>query len=172
MAASTVFYSAVRSAKEFTTIIVDIDTKMTDLMKVMNEGTDFEAVFDRATESSERFGRSISDSLNAYTEFAKQGYKEEELGYLADAGIVAGNVGDIDTKKASEYMTASMIQWKMEAKDAMSVIDSWNEISNNYATTVENLAQGQAKAGATAKAMGLDFNQLNAIIGTVKIKLP
>lgn len=29
------------------------------------------------------------------------------------------------------------------------------------------MAQGQARAGATARAMGLDFDQLNAIIGTV-----
>ncbi|AZV43738.1 hypothetical protein BAOM_3129 [Peribacillus asahii] len=43
----------------------------------------------------------------------------------------------------------------------------WNEISNNYATTTEKLAQGQARAGATARAMGLDFDQLNAIVGTV-----
>lgn len=42
-----------------------------------------------------------------------------------------------------------------------------NEISNNYATTTEKLASGQARAGATARAMGLDFDQLNAIIGTV-----
>ena len=49
----------------------------------------------------------------------------------------------------------------------MGIIDSWNEISNNYATTTEKLAAGQARAGATARAMGLDFDQLNAIVGTV-----
>lgn len=167
MAASTLFYGTVRTAREFMSIIVDIDTKMTNLAKVMSEDTDFEAVFDRATQSAERFGQSISSALDAYAEFARQGYKEDELGMLADAGLVASNVGEITAQKASEYMTASLIQWKMDAKDAMGIIDSWNEISNNYATTTEKLAQGQARAGATARAMGLDFDQLNAVIGTV-----
>lgn len=166
-AASTLFYGAFRTANEFMSIIVDIDTKMTDLAKVMSEGTDFEALFDRATLSAEKFGQSISQVLDSYTEFARQGFKGEELGTLADAGLVASNVGDITAQKASEYMTASLIQWKMDAKDAMGIIDSWNEISNKYATTTEKLAQGQARAGATARAMGLDFDQLNAIVGTV-----
>ena len=64
-------------------------------------------------------------------------------------------------------MAASLVQWDIAAQDAMQTIDSWNAISNNYATTVEKLAQGQTRAGATAKAMGLEFNELNAIIGTV-----
>lgn len=119
MAASTVFYGTVRSAREFMEIIVDIDTKMTDLRKVMADGTDFSAVFDRATLSAEKFGQSISEVMDSYIEFAKQGFMEEELGYLADAAVIASNVGDITAQNASELMTASLIQWKMDAKDAM-----------------------------------------------------
>lgn len=167
MAASTAFFGVIRTAKEFGSIILDIDTKMTNLAKVMNDDADLEGVFDRATQSAERFGQSISQALDAYTEFARQGYKADELGMLADAGLVASNVGEITAQQASEYMTASLIQWKKDASEAMGIIDSWNEISNNYATTTEKLAQGQARAGATARAMGLDFDQLNAIVGTV-----
>lgn len=167
MAASTAFYGTVRTAREFMSIIVDIDTKMTDLAKVMSEDTDFEGLFDRATVSAEKFGQSISQVLDSYTEFARQGFKGDELGMLADAGLVASNVGDITAQKASEYMTASLIQWKKDANEAMGIIDSWNEISNSYATTTEKLAQGQSRAGATARAMGLEFDQVNAIIGTV-----
>lgn len=160
MAASTLFYGTVRTAREFMTIIIDIDTKMTNLSKVLSEDEDIAAIFDRATLSAERFGQSISSALDSYTEFARQGFKGDELGILSDAGLVASNVGEITAQKASEYMTASLIQWKMDAKDAMGIINSWNEISNNYATTTEKLAQGQARAGATARAMGLDFDKI------------
>lgn len=125
------------------------------------------AIFDRATQSAEQFGQSISQALDAYIEFARQGYKGADLGILSDAGLVAANVGEITAQQASEYMTASLVQWKKDASEAMSIIDSWNNISNNFATTTEKLAQGQARSGATARAMGLEFNQLNAIIGTV-----
>lgn len=60
------------------------------------------AIFDRATQSAETFGQSISKALDAYIEFARQGYKGDELGILADAGLVASNVGEITAQAASE----------------------------------------------------------------------
>lgn len=167
MSASTIFYGTVRTAKEFGTILIDIDSKLVSIQKVVDNGTDMGAIFDRATQSAEKFGQSISQALDAYIEFARQGYKGDELGVLADAGLVASNVGEITAQAASEYMTASLVQWKKDASEAMSIIDSWNNISNNFATTTEKLAKGQSRAGATARAMGLEYDQLNAIIGTV-----
>lgn len=167
MIASTAFYGTIATFRTFGQVIIDIDTKMTDLKKVMSEDTDFEKIFERATESANTFGQTISSTMDAYVQFAKQGFKGDELEQLSNAGLVAGNVGDIETGKASEYLTASILQWKKDTSEAMGVVDSWNEISNNFATTVENLAQGQAKAGATAKALGMDFDQLNAVVGTL-----
>lgn len=167
MAASTLFYGVIRTAREFGSVIVDIDTKMVSLSKVLSEDADLEGLFDSATEAAGRLGQSISSVLDSFAEFARQGFKGDELTGLANAGLVASNVGEISAQEASEYMTASLIQWRKQADEGMSIIDSWNEISNNYATTVEKLAAGQARAGATARAMNLDFDQTNAIIGTV-----
>ena len=66
---------------------------------------------------------------------------------MSNAGLVASNVGELSAQEASEFMTASMAQWSMETSEAMGIIDSWNSISNNYATTVKKLAEGQSKAG-------------------------
>ncbi len=170
MLASTAFYGVIGTFREFGSVIIDIDKKMTDLKKVMSPDTDFGAIFERATVSAETFGKTISETMDAYNMFAKQGFKGEELETLANAGLVAGNVGDIEAGKASEYLTASILQWNKDTSEAMGVVDSWNEISNNFATTVENLAQGQAKAGATARALGMDFDQLNAVVGTLNAR--
>lgn len=167
VATSTVFYGSIRSAKEFMNIIVDIDTKMTDLRKVMSDNTDFDKVFERATVSAEKFGRTISETMDSYIEFAKQGFKGEELGGLADAATVAANVADLTSKDAAGYLTGTLVQWKKESTEAMDIIDKWNQISNDYATTTENLAQGQMRAAATARSYGMDMEQLNAVVGTV-----
>lgn len=166
MASSTAFFATVGTAKEFVRILVDIDSKLTSIKKIAGEA-DMDKVFDDATASAERFGQSISAVLDAYIEFSRQGYKGGDLNTLANAGLVAANVGEIDAGKASEYLTSTLVQWNKETKEAMGVIDSWNELSNNYATTLDKLAEGQTRAGATAKAVGMDFNQLNAVIGTL-----
>ena len=100
-------------------IIIDIDTKLTNISKVMSEDFDVSKTLDEATESANRFGQSISSALDAYTEFARQGYKGEDLQLLANAGLVAANVGELSAQEASEFMTASMAQWNMETSEAM-----------------------------------------------------
>lgn len=167
MATTTVFYGTIRSAREFMSIIIDIDTKMTDLRKVMADGTDFNKVFDRATESAEKFGRTISETMDAYIEFAKQGFVDEELGFLADAATVLGNVGDMSSQAAAEGLTATMVQWNKEAKEAMDVADKWNELANRFPTQVNHLSDGLSRSSSVAKAVGLTFEETTAIVGTL-----
>lgn len=170
MGASTLFFGAIQSGKMFVETIVDIDSKMVTLQKVMAEGTDMATVFKNANDAALQFGQTIGDALDVYAEFARQGVSEKELPQFANAALIAANVGEINAKQASEYLTSMSAQWETGANDAMRQVDSLNEISNNYATTVEKLAQGQTKAGSTAKAMGLDFNETNAVIGTLTAK--
>lgn len=148
-------------------IIVDIDTKLVSIAKVISDDMNIDTIFDRATVSATNFGKSISEALDSYIEFTRQGFKGQDLGILADAGLVAANVGEMTAQSASEYMTASLVQWNMEASESMRIIDSLNNISNNYATTTEKVFKGLARSSATAKAMNLDFDQTASIIGTL-----
>lgn len=170
MGATTLFFGAIQSGKMFVQTIVDIDSKMVTLQKVMADGTDMESVFRNASEAALQFGQTISGALDVYAEFARQGIEEKQLPQFANAALIAANVGEIEAKQASEYLTSMSAQWETSATDAMRQVDSLNEISNNYATTVEKLAQGQTKAGSTAKAMGLTFDETNAVIGTLTAK--
>src|SRR5699024_5124006 len=66
-----------------------------------------------------------------------------------------------------EFLTAASAQWQTDCQEAMKQVDSWNESANNDATTVEKLGEGQAKAGSSARAMGMDFDETNAVIGAL-----
>ncbi|MGG3892003.1 phage tail tape measure protein [Metabacillus fastidiosus] len=167
MASTTLFIGSFKALSSVTQVIVDVDTRITNLKKVMDQDTNFDKIMANAVSSAEKFAKSLNGVLDSYGEFARQGFKEDDLINLGEAGLIASNVGEIGAGRAAEYLTAAIIQWKKESKDAMGVIDSWNNVSNKYATTVEKLAQGQARAASTAKAMGMDMHQLNAMIGTV-----
>src|SRR5699024_7954602 len=164
---STLFFGAVQSARTFVTTIVEIDSKMVTLQKVMSDSANMDEVFNNANIAAERFGQTISGVLDAYAEFARQGYEGADLTNYGNAALIASNVGEVPVQEAAEYLTASGAQWKQDSQDAMSNIDSWNEISNSYATTLQKLGEGQAKAGSTAKAMGMDFDETNAVIGAL-----
>ena len=129
MVASTAFFGSFRLLNGAISTIVDIDTKLTNLRKVMNEETNFPQVMDNATASAQRFAKTLSETMDAYTEFARQGYGEDDIRIMGDASLVASNVGEITAGKAAEYLTSTLIQLKLETKDAMGVIDSWNEVN-------------------------------------------
>lgn len=167
MGASTLFFGAIRSAREFVSTIIEIDSKMITLQKVMSDSTDMNQVFESAARSAERFGQTLSGVLDAYAEFARQGYEGVDLTNFGDAALITANVGEVSAQQASEYLTSAAAQWQQSSKDAMGNIDSWNEIANNYATTVAKLGEGHAKAGSTARAMGLDFHETNAVLGAL-----
>lgn len=162
-----IIFSTINSMKDMVSVIIEIDTQMTNLKKVMDESTDFGKVFDDATESAKRLGIQVSEVAKSYVQFAKQGYKGEELQGLGDTAIIASNTTELSAEEASGYITSALAQWKMGTDEAMRLIDSWNEIGNNYATSVDILAKGTAKSASTAKAMGMTFDELNAMIGTI-----
>jgi TP901 family phage tail tape measure protein len=167
LAASTSIYGTIAATQNLLDVIISVDSAMVNLQKVMSQDTNFDNVMKNAEVSASKFAKTLTETLEAYEVFARQGYKENDLTYLGEAGLVASNVGEIDTEKAADYLTSSLIQWNKETNEAMGIVDSWNSISNNYATTVEKLAQGHAKAASTARNMGLSFDQTNAIIGSL-----
>src|SRR5699024_10464477 len=167
MGASTLFFGAIRSAKEFTTTIIEIDARMTTLQKVMSDSANMDETWNDATVAAQRYGQTLRDVLDSYAEFARQGFEGVDLSNFGNAALMASNVGEIGVQQASEFLTAASAQWQTDSQEAMKQVDSWNEIANNYATTVEKLGEGQAKAGSSARAMGLDFDETNAVIGAL-----
>lgn len=167
MGASTLFFGSIAAIRGAISVITEVDSKIVSLQKVMSEDTNFDKIMSSASDSAQKFAQSLTDVLSAYGEFARQGYKEADLVNLGEAGLVASNVGEISAQQASEYLTSTLIQWKKDSSEAMSIVDQFNNISNNYATTVEKLGQGHSRAAATAKSWGLDMHELNAVIGSV-----
>lgn len=170
MGASTLFFGAIQGGKELMSVITEIDSKMITLSKVMGDDAALANAFVKANEAASNYGQTLGNVLGVYAEFARQGFKGDELTQFGNAGLIAANVGEIDAKQASEYLTSMSAQWETGANDAMRQVDSLNEISNKYATTVEKVAQGQTKAGSTAKSMGMTFDETNAVIGALTAK--
>ncbi|WP_310877170.1 phage tail tape measure protein [Priestia megaterium] len=161
------FFGILNSGKQLIDVITQVDAKMTDLKKVMSPATNFDSVLVDATARAKELGKEITSVLDAYGTFARQGFDDSQMKDMADAALIASNVGEMEAGQAAEYLTSAIVQYKMETKDAIGVVDAWNEVSNKNATTVNNLAQGWSKAGSISKQFGLDMNELNAAIGTV-----
>lgn len=116
--------------------VVNIDTAMTELKKVTEE-TDatYSKFLDNAAERAEKLGATIADTVSATADFARLGYNLEDASNLADTAVVYKNVGDgiSDISTASESIISTIKAFGIEAKDAMSVVDKFNETGNRFA---------------------------------------
>lgn len=150
-----VFRKAVEIGKEMVDVVTEIDTAMTELRKVTDET---EATYDRFLENAEprarSLGASVADVVNASADFARLGHNIDAASGLADAAIVYKNVADgiDDISEASESLVSTMQAFKVDAKDAMSLVDKFNEVSNNFAISSEGIGIVLQKSAATMAA--------------------
>ncbi|MBX0320208.1 phage tail tape measure protein [Shouchella clausii] len=167
MLSATLFYQPIRQAQQLVSTLIEVDTKVTSLKKVMSDDTDFSGMLDRAIVSAKELSTTVTEVLDSMIEWGRQGFDESAIDYLTEASILAANVGEISAAEASGFLSASVIQYQDDAQNAIKYIDMWNELSNNFPTEVQKLGDGFSKAGSTAKNFGLDMYELSALIGTV-----
>lgn len=115
--------------------VVDIDTAMTELRKVTEETSDtYDNFLTTATTKAKQLGAAIDDVVNATADFARLGYNIQDATVLAEAATVYKNVGDgiDDITEASESIISTMKAFGIEASDAMSIVDKFNEVGKLY----------------------------------------
>lgn len=163
---SRVIIAVYNACKKMVTSVIELDTAMTELKKVTDETTSsYDAFLDRAANRTKKLGASLSDTVTATADFARLGYTVEEAEELSDAAIIYKNVGDgiSDISEASESIIATMQAFGIEADEATSIVDKFNEVGNNYAISSEGIGEALLRSAATMKAAGNTLDQTIAL---------
>lgn len=134
----------------------NVDTAMTELKKVTNAtSAEYERFLSNAADRARTLGTSLSDVISMTADFARLGYSMSDASSLSDAASIYYNVGDglQDASEASESLISIMKAYKIEAKDALSIVDRLNEVSNTEPISSGGLGTGLAlSASALAEA--------------------
>lgn len=128
--ANMVFNFAKRQIRELVNEVTEVDTAMTELRKV-TEATneEFEAFAISAGKTGRELGASVSDVINATATFARLGESLPDAEELGRVATLYKNVGDgISIETASEDIVSTMKAFKIEASDAITIIDKLNEV--------------------------------------------
>ena len=117
---------------------IEVDTAMTELKKVTNEtNTTYSQFLDNASTRAAKLGATLSEVVNATADYARLGYDINEATTLADSALIYQNVADgiesIDDATAT--LISTMQGFGIEASDSMTIVDKFNHVSNNYASS-------------------------------------
>lgn len=164
---SQVVMYAVNSVRKMVTASIELDSAMTELKKVTDKTDATYATFlEDASTRAKELGSTLSDIVSATADFARLGYDIDDASTLADVASVYVNVGDdLDSiDDASQSIISTMQAFDVEASDAMSIVDKFNEVSNNYAISSGEIGEALQRSAAAMEAGGSSLDETIALI--------
>lgn len=168
-AVSATVYGTVQAFKDALGTMKEVDSELASIQKV----TDFDAeqmksIEESAYDVASQYGVSAQEYLESVSAFAKAGYKDlaDDLGELA---IKTQLVGDVTASTANQFLLSVDAAWKMNGsvEDLSKVLDEANVVENNYATSIDKLAQGMPNVASVASMAGMSAEQTVAALGTI-----
>lgn len=142
----------------------NFENSVIELQKVLGEGAGVDQAIADATRLSDIYGQSATDILLSTADFKQAGFDIAEAMELTAVSldlVIAGNIG---AAQSSELIIAALKGFGVEADSARQFIDILNEVSNNYATDVEQLATGMSKLSPIARAMGFSMEETAGLL--------
>ena len=106
--------------------------------------------------------------LNSVANFSRAGYGEQASA-LAELATKTQIVGDTDAETAQQFLLSMDAAYKYQGsiEQLTKVLDGANEIDNNYATSIEKIAEGLGKVAPIAAQAHVGADELTAAIGTI-----
>lgn len=146
----------------------EVDQEMINIRKVSDYSTeDLQRIQSRSYDVANRYGIGVTDYLASVAQWAKAGYGNADE--LAELSTKLQLVGDVNSEVASKMLLSADAAWKFggSVTDLNHVIDAANIIENNFATSIDKLAEGFPIVASTASMVGMSVDQTLAAIGTI-----
>lgn len=158
-----------RSFTEAIDTMKQVDTEMTAIQKVTgNTAAEMEKLGNTAYEAASKYGVAVTDYLESVGTFAKAGYKDmsEDMAELATKTQL---VGDVTSSIANQFILSADAAFKFEGNVTAlnTVLDKANEIENNYATSIQKMAEGFPIVANVASMANMSIDELMAALGTI-----
>lgn len=158
-----------RSFTEAIDTMKQVDTEMTAIQKVTgNTSAEMEKLGNTAYEAASKYGVAVTDYLESVGTFAKAGYKDmsEDMAELATKTQL---VGDVTSSIANQFLLSADAAFKFEGNVTAlnTVLDKANEIENNYATSIQKMAEGFPIVANVASMANMSIDELMAALGTI-----
>lgn len=166
---NTIVHAAVSAFMDAVEELKKVDSELVSIQKVMGaSASEMDRLSQKAYQVGSSLGVAASDYLKSVTQWAQAGYGSlsDELGELS---VMTQKVGDVDQATANQFLLSVDAAYKYQGsiESLKRVLDGANEISNNFATSVEKLAGGMGIVSSLAAQAGMAVEETAAAIGTI-----
>ena len=170
---SAIIYQAIYAIRQAFLDALDtmkeVDSQLVTVRKV-TQATDAEIsqMRSKAYQTASKYGVGAGDYLESVAQFARAGYKDMSS-TLAELSTKTQIVGDTTAEVANQFLLSMDAAYKYEGsvQKLTRVLDGANEIDNNYATSIEKIAEGLGLIAPIASQVHVSEQELTSAIGTI-----
>lgn len=147
----------------------EVDSELATVRKVTGMTKDeMDALGESAYSTASKYGVAANEYLQNVSTFARAGYKEAAQG-LGELAIKTQLVGDTDQETAAQFLLSADAAWKYHGNvEKLSLaLDEANTIDNNYATSIQKIAEGLPIVANVASMAGMSMEETMAMLGTI-----
>ena len=146
----------------------ELDKAMTNLRVVLGDSReDVRNLMTDYSELGQQLSATTTEVANAANEWLRQGYSIAETNDLISASLHLSKLGMIDSGQATEYLTSMLKGFKLEASDAMEVVDKLTKVDMLAATSAGDIAASLQNFASTAQLSGVDIDEAIAMATTI-----
>lgn len=158
----------IKNVKEALGTMKEVDSELANIRKVTDETAEsIQKLGKQAYSTASKYGVSAKEYLSSAGSFAKAGYGN--YGDLAELAIKTQLVGDVSAEIADKFLLSADAAYKFggNVEQLTTVLDRANVIENNYATSIEKIAEGFPIVASTASMANMSIDELMAGLGTI-----
>lgn len=154
-----------QTIRKMVNAVVEVDTAMTNLYKVTDE-TDakYTEFLNNAGNTAKNLGRDMSSYIEQTANWSKLGYTIDQSTNLAKVSSMYANVGEVDDDTAVSDLVTVMKAYNITADDALTIVDKYNKLGNEFATSAKDLGEGMSNAASMLALGGTDLNKALALL--------
>lgn len=144
-----------------------LDSSLNDIRIVTGKSADeMDRFAELANKSAITLGKGTKDYTNAALIYYQQGLNDAEVQARTDVTLKTASVTQQDTAAVSEQLTAIWNGYKVSAEEAELYIDKVAAVAATTAADLEELSTGMSKVASAANLLGVDVDQMNAMLAT------
>ena len=168
-AAVGVINAVANALKSMAQNAVEVQKALTDINVVMGLTEDSlagfgEQLFDIAQNTATPFDQ----VTEAAVEFARQGLSAEETLQRINDAMILTRLSGLDAAQSVAALTAAINGFNTSALSSTDIVNRLATVDAAFAVSSKDLADGLARAGATAQAAKVNFNELLAAVTSVQ----
>jgi TP901 family phage tail tape measure protein len=158
-------YAVQRAFGEVVKATIQVEKSLTDINVVLNASArDLGAFGKELFGIAKNTGQGFDQVAKAATEFARQGLGIEETLKRTSDALILSRLSGLDAARSVETLTAAVNTFSRAGLTSTQIINKLANVDAAFAVSTGDLAEAISRVGSTAQDVGVDFDQLIAIV--------